>query len=361
MMTISLCMIVKNEENTIARCLSSVYDLVDEIIIVDTGSTDNTKKIVKMFTDKVYDYEWVNDFSEARNYAFSLATMDYQMWLDADDIITEDEAAKFMQLKESLSDDVDVVTMKYHTHLDEYGNPVFTSTRERLLKRAADFLWYDPVHEYIPMRGNIVNSDVAITHKKDYTHAQQSDRNIKIYEERLNRGEVFNPRSTYYYARELMDHERYEEAVEYFEKFIDDGKGWREDNITACLCLARCYDKLGKASDRLHILFCSFMYDLPRAEVCCEIAYDYRRNNDYERAIFWYNLALDIPQNNNGGFVQNDYYGFIPHIELCVCYSHLQRYDIAKYHNDMAGQLKPDAHAVKHNEEFFRSLEVENN
>lgn len=66
MIEISLCMIVKNEEKILARCLDSVADLVDEIVIVDTGSTDATKKIAANYTDKIYDFTWVDDFSAAR-------------------------------------------------------------------------------------------------------------------------------------------------------------------------------------------------------------------------------------------------------------------------------------------------------
>lgn len=80
MITISLCMIVKNEEMVLSRCLESIKDSVDEIIIIDTGSTDKTKEIAKLYTDKVYDFKWTQDFSQARNYSFSKATKDYQMW-----------------------------------------------------------------------------------------------------------------------------------------------------------------------------------------------------------------------------------------------------------------------------------------
>ena len=89
MPTISLCMIVKNEEMHIARCLDSVAGLADEIIIIDTGSDDRTKEIASGYTSKVYSYPWKDDFSEARNYSFSKASMDYCMWLDADDILEE--------------------------------------------------------------------------------------------------------------------------------------------------------------------------------------------------------------------------------------------------------------------------------
>lgn len=84
MISISLCMIVKNEAAVLARCLDSVADLVDEIIIVDTGSTDRTKEIGAKYTDKIYDFQWIHDFSAARNYAFSLASCDYIYSADAD-------------------------------------------------------------------------------------------------------------------------------------------------------------------------------------------------------------------------------------------------------------------------------------
>ena len=73
MVTVSLCMIVKNEEDVLARCLRSAMDVVDEIVIVDTGSTDRTREIAGRFTSRVYDFTWIDDFAAARNYAFSLA------------------------------------------------------------------------------------------------------------------------------------------------------------------------------------------------------------------------------------------------------------------------------------------------
>ena len=77
MVEISLCMIVKNEEKVLARCLDSIAGLMDEIIIVDTGSTDKTKEIAGKYTDNIYDFEWIDDFAAARNFAFSKATKEY--------------------------------------------------------------------------------------------------------------------------------------------------------------------------------------------------------------------------------------------------------------------------------------------
>ena len=96
-------MIVRNEEDVLARCLDSVSSLVDEIIIVDTGSQDKTREIAARYTDHVYDFTWIDDFAAARNFSFSKATMDYQMWLDADDVMEEEDREKFLQMKNTLN------------------------------------------------------------------------------------------------------------------------------------------------------------------------------------------------------------------------------------------------------------------
>lgn len=98
MIAISLCMIVKNEELNLANCLNSISDFVNEIIIVDTGSTDKTKQIALKYTDKVYDYKWNNNFSDARNFSISKASNEYILVLDADEIIKEININKINQL-----------------------------------------------------------------------------------------------------------------------------------------------------------------------------------------------------------------------------------------------------------------------
>ncbi|MFB5674703.1 glycosyltransferase [Paenibacillus terreus] len=85
--TISLCMIVKNEERCLERCLESIKGVVSEIIIVDTGSTDHTVEIARKYTDKIYYFEWTNNFAEARNFGLNYATGDYILHLDADEYI----------------------------------------------------------------------------------------------------------------------------------------------------------------------------------------------------------------------------------------------------------------------------------
>lgn len=355
MVTISLCMIVKNEEDVIERCLNSVASLIDEIIIVDTGSTDSTKDLVKNFTNKIYDFEWINDFSAARNFAFDQATMDYILWLDADDIIPPKDCIKFLKLKNELTFDVDAVMMYYNTAFDDDGRATFSYFRERLSKRSQNFKWKEPVHEYLQISGNIINSDICITHGK--IKKEKSSRNLEIYRQRLANEEKLTPRGTYYYARELKDNEKYEEAISIFEEFLASGLGWLEDNITACAELAICYQLVNDTQKALEAMLRSFQYDTPRAELCCQIGYHFKARNKYHLAAYWFETALTLERpKDSWGFHQEDYWSYIPCIECCVCFDKLGDYKKAEQYNEKAALYKPNSPAVLFNRKYFESI-----
>lgn len=354
MITVSLCIIVKNEEDILERCLCSVRDLVDEIIITDTGSTDRTREIARRLADKVYDFPWVDDFSAARNFTFGKATKDYILWLDADDIILPDEAVKFRRLKKTLSPDVDAVMMGYHTGFDEQGRTVFSYFRERLVKRSRGFQWREPVHEYLQIGGKVINADVYITHAKP--HQRPSARNMEIYENLLAEGKSLSPRGVYYYARELKDNGRLDDAISMFSRFLESGLGWVEDNISACGELAKCYQSQKESSKALDSMLRSFHFDTPRAEICCQIGYHFKELGNYRQAAFWFDLVLHLEKPlSSWGFHQEDCWGYIPCVECAVCHDQLGDYDAAERYNDMAASYKPDASAVSHNRKYFAS------
>lgn len=99
MPSLSVCMIVKNEEANISDALEGLKSFADEIVVVDTGSTDRTREIAARYTHNIYDFEWIDDFSAARNFAISKATGDYHLWLDADDRIAPAMSGKINELK----------------------------------------------------------------------------------------------------------------------------------------------------------------------------------------------------------------------------------------------------------------------
>lgn len=99
MPSLSLCMIVKNEEKHLARCLTSVKDVVDEIVIVDTGSTDKTISIAESFNAKIFHFDWINDFSAARNFALRKCNSDWILYLDADEELNPNSIYELLSYK----------------------------------------------------------------------------------------------------------------------------------------------------------------------------------------------------------------------------------------------------------------------
>lgn len=354
MVTISLCMIVKNEEDVLARCLDSIRDLVEEIVIVDTGSEDRTKEIARKYTQKVYDFPWRDDFAAARNFSFSKAAMQYCMWLDADDVVEPEDRDALLELKSTLAPQTDVVMMRYHTAFDEEGNPAFTYYRERLVRRSAGLVWQGAVHEAITPVGNVVYSQAAITHRK--TRPSDPERNLRILERLLFEKKSLTPREQFYYARELTYHGRDEEAADVFEEFLASGLGWVENEVEACRDLARCYERLGKPEQAFSSLLKSLRFGPPRAEICCELGRFFLERAQYPAAVFWYESALTRPRkDDSGGFVLPDCYGFLPCLQLCVCWYRLGEEAKAEEYNERAGKIKPQNPSYLYNRQFFDS------
>ena len=352
MITISLCMIVKNEEKVLARCLDSIRSAVEEIIIVDTGSTDRTKEIAARYTKQIYDFAWQDDFSAARNESFSKAKMDYLLWLDADDVIESEQLQALIRLKEELSPQVQTVMMQYHTAFDEDGRAVFRYYRERLVRRDSHPVWKGRVHEAIDYSGPVLYSDIVISHRSVKT--SYSDRNLKIYERQLREEQTLSPRDTFYYGRELYYHRRYEQAAETLEQFLRSDGGWVENKIEACKILSYCYGELGLEQHEFSALTRSFLYGDPRAEICCEIGNYLMQAASYSGAVFWFKLARSIPHHDkSGSFVSDDCYGYLPCIQLCVCYDRLGDYTLSEEYNRLAGTYRPHSPAYLQNLKYF--------
>jgi glycosyltransferase involved in cell wall biosynthesis len=340
-------MIVKNEQAVLARCLESAREIADEIIIVDTGSTDRTHQIARKYTKHVKCFKWIDDFAAARNFSFSHASCDFIMWLDADDVITDENRRKILELKKHLTPDIDMITLRY-----DLGGE-FYSTRERIFNRARNFRWSDAIHEYIAIGGKVIHSDAAVTHKPP-ADKQSRGRNLRIFERLCANGEL-TPRQKFYYARELRENGKYAEATTQFTEFLTKNKGWREDNISAVLDLADCYNKLGEPEKSFAALLKSFEYDAPRAQVCCMIGYHYKNKSDIAAAIRWFQTALVLPPETGLGFIQKDFEKFVPAIELAVCYDILGQYEKANGYNEIAGLAKPESPQYIANKNYFSS------
>ncbi|MGH1299837.1 glycosyltransferase [Bacillus pretiosus] len=345
MIKISLCMIVKNEEETLNRCLESVKGIPDEIIIIDTGSTDQTKTIASRWTQHVLEFKWIDDFSAARNYSFHRASKEYILWLDADDIILPNEREKFLLLKQSLNRDIDVVSMVYHAALDEHNNVLTSIRRNRLVRTNKNFQWHGIVHEELNVDNqcNFFHSDVIVTHKKINT-GNESNRNLRLYENFIKekKGEM-TIHDIFHYARELHKHKRYKMAIEYYMEFLNCTDIKLEHRLFVMHKLASCYHLIGNFQKEKEITLQSLDYDVPQPEFCCRFGEVFIKRNQFQQAIYWYNQALETPSTNNSLFIeQYPFKTWLPHKQLAFCYYKLGNYEESHHHNKMVLNYLPN-------------------
>ncbi|MGD2433619.1 glycosyltransferase [Bacillus velezensis] len=218
---LTLCMIVKNEERYISRCLSSVQDIVDEIVIADTGSQDNTKDICKSFQARVIDFEWENDFAKARNYALQHAEGDWILVLDADEELDQ-ETGRFLTslLHDGLPSRGLLKIINYTgKQLDE--NEAFESMQPRLFRNHKGLLYQGRIHENISASNEEENNAFftlpCVIHHYGYLEQeekikQKHKRNISILNEELSE-ENPDPWLVYHLASECYRIKDYEKAL----------------------------------------------------------------------------------------------------------------------------------------------------
>lgn len=319
MATISLCMIVKDEESVLDRCLASLADLMDEIIIVDTGSTDRTKEIAARYTDQIYDFVWVNDFSAARNFAFSKASKDYIYTADADEVLDAENHRRFAFLKYSLVPEIDIVQMKYITP-DDYNTVmnIRNEYRPKLYRRLRQFRWVDPVHETVQLQPLVFDSDVEILH---LPQSQHSGRDFALFFNMFQNGQPLSDKLHTMYARELFISGSDQDFVKAEPVFAQTLRDEQEpaDRLKEAVCvLCRCMRIQNSLPAFFKYALRSMAY-YPCAEICCELGIYFKQIKDYEEAVCWFLCAAQETESILDVHTSGDF----PLLQLAECYEYL--------------------------------------
>ena len=288
MLPITVCIIGKNEEKYLDDCLRhlSLYDW--EIVFVDTGSTDKTKEIACKYTDNVYDFEWIKDFSAARNFAFSKATKEYIYSADADEVLDEENRQRFLQLKELLLPEIELVQMKYKNQL-QFGS-VYNFDEEyrpKLFKRLREFVWEGAIHETVRTFPVVYDSEIAICHMQEESHA---DRDLANFRKQIAKGAVLNKRLHHMYAEELYlagSTEDLVKAIPFFRASAADTGRDADEVAEASLIVARAA-RLSKDMVTFFQYTTKLVAGEGCSEVCVELGTFYEERGDFEEAVIWY-------------------------------------------------------------------------
>jgi glycosyltransferase involved in cell wall biosynthesis len=238
-MRLSASLIVKNEEAHIEECLKSIQG-VDEIIVCDTGSTDNTVEIAKRFTDKVFtDYTWEDHFAKARNHALSKCTGDWVLSIDADETL----ACSVDKIREIVSTSV---APKVYCRIQAKGKDHEYVMFPRLFRRTPEIYWIGAAHNYLS-KGKGIISDITIIYGYSKAHKNDPARTLRILAREVNNNPACS-RERYYLAREFWYRKDYETAVYHYDFYLQNSK-WLPEKADAYLMRAKCLWKLNRGEE----------------------------------------------------------------------------------------------------------------
>lgn len=270
---LSACLIVRDEEENLEACLSSIRGHVDEIICVDTGSEDRTREVAVRHGANVYQFDWrshpasffqdteeecrkfgapgaysgmwcLADFAGARNESFKHATGDYIVWIDADDVLIGAENLRHV-VNHLHTTNLPIGYLAYNYASDHLGRVTYRQWRERVMRKGVGD-WINPVHEVfmpkVPMSGPSQYDTPVYEHRRKADRKQVPHRNYKILLRQVwqmkgsDPSAVIDPRILFYLGQESQYVEPHK-AVGFYEEYLQ-RSGWSEERAAAHIALA---------------------------------------------------------------------------------------------------------------------------
>jgi glycosyltransferase involved in cell wall biosynthesis len=291
MTTIGVGMIARDELIVIVRAIESLKGVVDEIVVVDTGSSDRTREFARDAGARVEEFPWCDDFSAARNYAFSKVRSDWVMCLDADEIFSCNPAefrAEVAALPETVT--VGMIQVRYQN-----TDFAFNSAR---LSRKDQGMWVGKCHEYLFSKTGIrqVLKTAEIVHAKPAERRENgTERNIRILTKTLGE-HPDDARSLFYLGREYKEKGLYREAISVLERYLPLST-WPSEKCRAHLDLCDCYGHLGEYVPAQGAALDAIKTNDKVLEAYQRLAWIAYMRQDWKMCENWGILSVNLPEN----------------------------------------------------------------
>ncbi len=337
MIPISLCMIVKNEEKNLRKCLDNIKDYVDEIIIVDTGSTDKTKEIAHEYTDKVYNFDWVMDFSEARSFSITKATNDWILVLDADEfIINFDKSTVQNFMKKNIKVVGRILRINAIAGRDQHSEEQKSLERVSRLFNKNYFHYEGRIHEQVtPIDGEDFATafiDISADHigyiGYEIKDKNKWERNKTILEESIK--EKPNDSYLYYHLGKvsyLMGD--YEKAASYIDRAISIGVDYNLEYVQDMI-LTYGYSLLNQNQYEKGLSILEYEpYFKNSADYYFILALIYMNKGDLKESVEYFNKCIGKIETVIGTS------SYLPYYNIGVIYEVLEDYKAAIIHYDI--------------------------
>jgi len=301
---LSLCMIVKNEEKNIGECLKSAEGLADEIIVTDTGSTDKTIEIAESYGAKIEHFDWINDFSAARNYSISKANCRWIIWLDADDRLPKKTVEDLRKLLEKEIPDK-VFSLVVCNSTDE-GKTGTRFSQIRIFPNTPKITFEGRIHEQI-LQSVRKCKFIEVQLPQEVFHTGYGDpvllkekqrRNLELFIEEYPDPTKMNPNTMYHFGACYEILEDYENALKWLGNALDKARkeNFSEFEILIPQNIARILDHLGKTEEAMVCLEQSLKaepYYEPSLSLKARILF---RQGQSDEAVKWFGYMASFVQ-----------------------------------------------------------------
>ena len=349
---ISLCMIARDEQDYIDITIENLKDIVSEIIVVDTGSRDNTRERAKKYGVTVCNYIWCDDFSKVRNYSFSVANEEFILWMDAGEYFDEVNIRKLKELILSLDESIDAIYMKKVIEEGSNREDIRYVISPRIIRKESNIRWKGKAIEVLDVENKKVK---GIDIKIKVSQKKLGSERFQIIKENLSNNLDISVKEKIYYAKLLMKNYRDREAVIMYREIMRSENEEDYYYLETSLNLAEYYLRRKDIGGFKEYLFKSYEYGKPVAKAYFLLGEYFYNKCQYEKAIHWYSEAKNLDINfSYDSEIDTSYKNIFIFGQLSLCYSKIGDFNMAKFYNDKLATYSENSPIIKYNR---RSIE----
>jgi tetratricopeptide (TPR) repeat protein len=335
-MKLDLCMIVKDEVEKLKGIFEQYRGIFDDAHIVITHSSrrEELEKLCEEFNCKHYWFDWIDDFSAARNFAASKVTGDYYFRMDCDDTLSHHEIIREVA-KKAYDESVNIVYVLYEYARDEWGNLNASHYRETIIRRSDELKWNKSIHETVvsqnPTQHKIkLEEGFTVVHHKTPEEAKEAQvRNFQFLIKEYNRDkEKTDPRTIAYLGRTFFTCGDHEKAIFFLQKHIN-ASGWDEDRYMSWCMLSDIFRMRGDHQKATASAFEAIQERPDYPDAYFRLHDSYLDQNDWLKAIHWAELGMRQPTPKSFMLFDPSSYTWRPALSLAHCYFQISEFDKA--------------------------------
>jgi glycosyl transferase family 2/tetratricopeptide repeat protein len=348
--TLSLCMIVRNEERVLRDCLESIRPWVDEIIVVDTGSADRTVEIAEELGAKLFHFPWCDDFSAARNESLRHATGDWIFWMDADDVMPAQCGPFLRRLAAAALPQWGAYTMQVHVPAPPGETGLVAVDQVKLFRNHPSVRFAGRIHEQVTgsvlqTGKEIVRSDLFVLHSNTDRSRQGQERKRERYSHLLKLELQDRPESPFAWFNLGMHHfegQEFEETAAALKRCLELEPGGGPVRQKAYALLTASYGATGNTTRAIGAVEEGLMSFPEDAELLFRAGMIYHQARNLPAAERSYLKIIQRPMVAAMDSVDLSLFGAKPHHNLALVYQDQSRYEEARAEWQAALAIEPD-------------------